>query len=197
MAAPQLEPVTLRGQHVLLEPLRLEHAAELWPAAAERELWKYMVFDVAKPADLGAWIASRLEPFAQGTALPFVLRDADTAAAVGSTSLFDINLRLRTMEVGHTWIGAKHRRTALNTEAKRLLLGYAFETLGAIRVQLKCDERNTRSQQAIERIGAKREGTIRNQQVLADGHRRNAVIYSVIDSEWPAVRAKLDAMLAK
>jgi RimJ/RimL family protein N-acetyltransferase len=193
----EVRPVTLRGGHVTLEPLDLGHAEELWPAASERELWRYMTFDVAAPADLRAWIEARTEPARAGTALPFLLRDARTGQAFGSSSLFDINAPFRTLELGHTWVGASHRRTAANTEAKLLLLGHAFEAMGAIRVQLKCDERNERSIRAILRLGAVREGTIRNQRILPDGHRRNAAVFSIIDSEWPAVKARLQRLLAR
>ena len=193
----QVSPVTLRGRHVLLEPLRPEHACELWPAADERVLWRYMLFDVAAPADLERWIAARLAPAAQGKALPFLLRDATTGAAFGSSSLFDIDAERRSLELGHTWVGASHRRTAANTEAKRLLLGHAFEAMGAQRVQLKCDERNARSAAAIARIGGVREGVIRSMVILPDGHRRNAILFSILDSEWPDVRARLNAMLAR
>lgn len=190
------EPVTLRGRHVVLEPLRAEHAADLWSAASDRELWRYMTFDVATPADLAAWIGKRVEPVAAGTALAFLQRDAKTGQAFGSTSIFDISPN-RTMEVGHTWLGAGHRRTAANTEAKLLVLGHCFGPLRAIRVQLKSDERNARSRAAIERLGARYEGTIRNQMVLADGHKRQAAVYSILDSEWPAVKARLEARLAR
>jgi RimJ/RimL family protein N-acetyltransferase len=198
-AAPrvQVSPVTLRGRRVLLEPLRQEHARELWPAADEPGLWRYMLFDVASIADLERWVAARLEPAAQGKALPFLLRDARTGQAFGSSSLFDIDAARRSLEMGHTWIGASHRRTAANTEAKRLLLAHAFETMGAQRVQLRCDERNQRSAAAITRIGGVREGVIRSMLILPDGHRRNAILFSILDSEWPAVRARLDAMLAR
>jgi RimJ/RimL family protein N-acetyltransferase len=193
----QVEPVTLRGSAVILEPLRLAHAAELWPAADERDLWRYMLFDVESQADLERWIAARLEPAAQGKALPFLLRDAATGQAFGSSSLFEIDVARRSLEIGHTWVGRNHRRTAANTEAKRLLLAHAFEAMGAQRVQLRCDERNLRSAAAIERIGAVREGVIRSMVILRDGHRRNAVVFSILDSEWPAVKERLDAMLGR
>ncbi|MCA1810787.1 MAG: GNAT family N-acetyltransferase [Halobacteriales archaeon] len=193
----QATPATLRGRHVVLEPLRLEHAADLWPAADERDLWRYMMADVATVADLERWVAARLEPAAQGKALPFLLRDARTAQAFGSSSLFDIDPARRSLELGHTWVGASHRRTAANTEAKRLLLGHAFEAMGAQRVQLKCDARNLRSAAAIERIGGVREGTLRSLAILPDGHRRDTLVFSILDNEWPAVRARLDTMLVR
>lgn len=192
-----VEPVTLRGRHVVLEPLRVEHAEELWPAASERAVWTYMTFDVAGPDDLRRWVEARVRPMRDGTAIAFLQRDARTGQAFGSTSLFDIDAAHRRMELGHTWIGASHRRTAANTEAKRLVLGHAFETLGAVRVQLKCDERNAPSAAAIARVGAVREGVWRNQMILADGHRRNAIVFSILDTEWPAVRQRLDDLLRR
>lgn len=192
-----VEPVTLRGRHVVLEPLRVEHAEELWPAASERAIWTYMTFDVAGPDDLRRWVEARVRPMRDGAALAFLQRDARTGQAFGSTSLFDIDAAHRRMELGHTWIGASHRRTAANTEAKRLVLGHAFEALGAVRVQLKCDERNAPSAAAIARLGAVREGVWRNQMILADGHRRNAIVFSILDTEWPAVRKRLDDLLRR
>jgi RimJ/RimL family protein N-acetyltransferase len=194
---PRAAPATLRGRHVVLEPLRADHVEELWPAAAERDLWAYMTYDVATPEDLRQWIVDRTAPVARGEALPFLLRDARTGQAFGSSSLFDINAAFHTLELGHTWVGASHRRTAANTEAKLLLLGHAFETLEAIRVQLKCDARNLRSAAAMERIGAVREGVIRHQRLLQDGHKRDAIVFSVTDDEWPAVKARLQGMLAR
>lgn len=189
--------MTLRGRHVILEPLRVEHAEALWPAASEHDLWRYMGFDIRSLADLRGWIERRLQPNMPGTGnLPFLQRDARTGQAFGSTSLFDIDAANRKMEVGHTWIGASHRRTVANTEAKRLILGHAFEGLGAVRVQLKCDARNARSAAAIERIGAKREGVLRHWLILADGHRRDTAFFSILEAEWPGVKAGLDARLS-
>jgi RimJ/RimL family protein N-acetyltransferase len=193
-----LRPVTLRGRHVVLEPLRAEHAEELWPAASERDIWRYMGVDVASLADLRSWIEARQHAMVPGLhALPFLQRDARTGQAFGSTSLFDIDRANRKMEVGHTWLGASHRRTAANTEAKRLLLAHAFEALGAVRVQLKCDARNARSRAAIERLGAQPEGVLRHWLILADGHRRDTAFFSILEAEWPAVRDRLDARLAR
>lgn len=185
--------MTLRGRHVLLEPLRPEHAKELWPAASERDIWRYMPFDVASPADLERWVAERI----QTNALPFLQRDARTGMAFGSTSIFDIVPEHRTMEVGWTWLGASHRRTAANTEAKLLVLGHCFEALRAIRVQLKTDARNVRSQEAIARLGAVREGTLRHTRIMPDGHRRDSVHYSILEAEWPAVKARLQGLLER
>jgi N-acetyltransferase len=191
-----LDPVTLRGRHVVLEPLRPEHAHDLWPAANDPVVWRYMPKPVHSEADLTAWIQDRVA--GRPTGLPckaFLQRDARTEQAFGSTSLFDIVAEHRTMEVGHTWIGASHRRTAANTEAKRLILGHAFETLGALRVQFKCDEKNLASAQAIERLGAVLEGRWRNQMVYPDGRRRTTLVFSILDTEWPGVRDRLDGLL--
>lgn len=197
----RIEPVTLRGRHVVLEPLRPEHADELWPAADEPGLWAYMGADgmgVASKADLRAWIGNRIAGApSRMPALPFLQRDARTGQAFGSTSLFDIDAPNRKLEVGHTWLGKSHRRTPANTEAKRLLLGHAFERLGCIRVQLKADARNARSRAAMERIGARPEGVLRHWMVLPDGHLRDVAFYSVLAEEWPDVKARLDALLAR
>ena len=194
-----LRPVTLRGRHVVLEPLRVEHADELWPAADERALWAYMGADgmgVASRDDLRAWIGNRIAGApSRLPALPFLQRDAVTGKAFGSSSLFDIDVANRKLEIGHTWLGRSHRRTAANTEAKRLLLAHAFEAMGAVRVQFKCDARNGPSRAAIERIGAKPEGILRHWLILPDGHRRDTAFFSILGSEWPTVRARLDRML--
>jgi N-acetyltransferase len=191
-----VRPVTLRGHHVVLEPLRLDHVDELWPAAAERDVWRYLGFDVATLPDLRSWVARRLQPHTPGTGnLPFLQRDAGTGQAFGSTSLFDIDAGNRKLEIGHTWIGASHRRTAANTEAKLLLLGHAFEAMGAVRVQFKCDERNERSKAAIQRLGAKPEGVQRHWMLLADGHRRDTAFFSILEAEWPSVRERLQRRL--
>jgi RimJ/RimL family protein N-acetyltransferase len=192
--------VTLRGHHVVLEPLSPSHAEELWPQASEAGIWPHMGADgmgVDSPAALRTWIGRRQagEP-SRLPALPFLQRDARTGQAFGSTSLFDIDAANRKLEIGHTWVGASHRRTAANTEAKRLLLGHAFDDLGAIRVQFKADARNLRSRAAIERIGARPEGVLRHWLILPDGHRRDTAFYSILADEWPAVRARLDALLA-
>lgn len=190
-----VKEVPLRGRHVILEPLREEHAEALWPAASEADLWRYMTFSVRTPEDLRRWVTMRLAARDAGTALPFLQRDARTGEAYGSTSLFDISREHRTLEIGHTWLGASHRRTPANTEAKLLLLTHAFETLGAVRVQLKTDRRNERSQRAIERLGAVREGVLRNHFTLPDGYVRDTVMYSLVPAEWPAVKARLEGML--
>lgn len=178
-----------------LEPLRVAHAEELWAAGSEVDIWRYMGYDVRDLAGLRAWIQDRVAPHALGTALPFLQRDARTEVAFGSSSLFDWDAVNRGVEIGHTWIGASHRRSAANTEAKLLLMRHAFGAMGAIRVQLKTDARNERSKAAIQRIGAKPEGVLRWHRIMPDGYRRDSAYFSVIASEWPEVEARLLKML--
>ncbi|HEV8359610.1 MAG TPA: GNAT family protein [Candidatus Thermoplasmatota archaeon] len=188
---------TLQGRWVRLEPLRAEHAKDLWDAAREREIWRYMTFDVASPSDLDAWIAMRLADARDHGALVFVQRDARTGQAFGSTSIFDLRPKDKGVEIGHTWIGASHRGTPANTEAKLLLLTHGFEALGAIRVQLKTDARNARSRAAIERLGAQFEGILRHHSIMPDGYRRDTAMYSILAAEWPGVKARLQESLAR
>ena len=178
-----------------LEPLERAHALELWPAADEEGLWAYMTFDVRSRHELARWVAARVQAGEAGTALPFLERDASTRAAIGSTSIFDIDREHGTMEIGHTWLARSHRRTAVNTEAKLMLLGHCFGALGARRVQFKTDARNERSRLALARIGAVFEGVLRKQRVNPDGHVRDAAVFSILDDEWPAVRDHLDGLL--
>lgn len=194
-----LTPPVLRGRHVVLEPLRLEHVDELWPAADEPDLWLYMGFGpVRSRDDLWRWVERRLQPSPAGLGnIPLLQRDARTGQAFGSTSLFDVDVANRKLEVGHTWVGRSHRRTAANTEAKRLVLGHAFERMGCVRVQLKCDARNLRSAAAIQRIGAKPEGVLRHWMILPDGFRRDTAFFSILEAEWPGVRDRLDGLLAR
>jgi len=182
-----IEPVTLTGEHVVLEPAADRHLADLLAAAQDDAVWAWL-----------PWTRPRTEPelaaildSERRIALPFAQVDAGTGRAVGITTYRDVDERHRTLEVGGTWLGRPWWRTAINTEAKLLILGHAFEALEANRVALKTDIRNERSQAAIERLGAKREGVLRHQYVRPDGTLRDSVMYSVIPEEWPAVRAYL------
>jgi len=186
----------LTGRWVRLEPLRAAHARDLWDAAKEHDIWTYMMFDVRTTDDLRSWIEKRLEAQRAGTALPFLQRDAKTGLAFGSTSLFDHEPAHRRIEIGHTWIGSSHRRTAANTEAKLLLLAHAFDTLGMSRVQFKCDARNERSRAAILRLGATFEGVLRAWMLLPDGTPRDTCMFSILDREWPTIRRRLEARVA-
>ncbi len=184
-----LAPVTLEGRSIRLEPLTLDHAAELHRHASA-EIFEWMVdwpLDASLPAYL-EWERRGLEmPGAQ----LFAIALQETGEPIGSTSFLDVRSAHRAIEIGRSWIGRTHQGTAANPEAKLLLLRHAFETLGALRVQLKTDARNLQSQRAIEKLGAVREGTLRNYQIRADGRPRDTVMYSITAGEWPAVRSGL------
>ncbi|HEX4208132.1 MAG TPA: GNAT family protein [Ktedonobacteraceae bacterium] len=194
----QIAPVVLSGRTVRLVPLRMQHASALFEVAQDQDIWAYMP---ARPdsslAAMEASIQQTLAAQQAGRELPFAIVRLEDDRVVGSTRYLDIVPQHRGLEIGWTWLGATARRTSINTECKYLLLGYAFETLGAIRVQLKTDSRNLRSQQAIERLGAIKEGTLRNHIIMPDGYYRHTVYYSIIESEWPQVKARLEARLSQ
>jgi RimJ/RimL family protein N-acetyltransferase len=187
-----VERVTLTGEHVRLEPAADQHLADLLAAAQDEQVWTWLPWEQPRSE---SQLAAILESERRG-ALPFAQVEAATGRAVGITTYRDIDERHRTLEVGGTWIGRPWWRTAVNTEAKLLILGHAFETLRANRVAIKTDIRNERSQAAIARLGAKREGVLRHQYIRPDGTLRDTVLYSVIPEEWPAVRATLRERLA-
>jgi len=187
-----IEPVTLTGEHVILEPAADRHLPDLLAAAADPDVWTWLPW--RRPTDADE-LAALLEG-ERAIAYPFAQLDATSGRAVGITTYRDVDERNRTLEVGGTWIGRPWWRTAINTEAKLLFLGHAFDALGANRVAIKTDIRNERSQAAIERLGAVREGVVRHQYIRPDGTLRDTVLYSVVPEEWPAVRAHLRARLA-
>ncbi len=191
-------PVVLEGRHVRLEPLRMEHAAELHAALAEEDLWRW----VADPAprsvdDMRRYVRKALDLQIRGEHLPWLTRRRGGGTAVGTTRFGAIDRANRSLEIGWTMLGAEGRRTAANTEAKYLQLRHAFEVLGALRVWLKTDALNERSQRAIERIGGTLEGTIRNERIVRDGRVRDARYYSFIDREWPEKKRRLEALLER
>lgn len=189
-------PVTLEGRWVRLEPLTPEHASDLLIVGRDEEIWRYM--PVATPQrveEMRAWIDDARDKQARGEMLPFSVIDLKTQRAIGSTRYLDISPRDRHVEIGWTWYGRAYWRTVVNTECKYLLLTHAFETLGCIRVALKTDLRNERSQRAIERLGAVREGVLRRVTIVHDGYQRSSVYYSILDDEWAAVKARLESWL--
>jgi RimJ/RimL family protein N-acetyltransferase len=191
-----LDPITLKGIRAQLIPQTLDHLDGLFNAGQHPEIWQYMPLQtIPTRARLARDLASGLAEQAAGTCLPFTIVDQETGAFVGSTRLFDVALAHRRGEIGHTWLTPSVWRTRINTECKSLLLSHAFETLGMIRVQLKTDSRNTRSQAAIERLGALKEGVLRNHVILPDGYIRHSVMYSITDSEWPEVKRRLQSFL--
>ncbi len=191
-------PVVLYGEAVHLEPLDRRHAEDLLAAGGDPEIWRYLpIPQPGTTAELRAWIDDAWKQAARGEELPFALVDPTTDRAVGSTRFLEIRRDWRTLEIGWTWLSTAAQRTAINTEAKYLLLRHAFEDLGALRVQFKTDGRNLKSQEAILRIGAVKEGVLRKQRINHDGFVRDAVYFSIISDEWPGVKARLEGMLRR
>jgi N-acetyltransferase len=189
-------PVTLVGNFVRLEPLTEAHIPGLAEVGCDDCIWKLMRYGLIRSeADMRLWVLHLLEGQVAGTDLPFTVFSLASGRVAGATRFMEIRQEHRGLEIGGTWYGLEFQRTSVNTECKYLLLRYAFETLGAIRVQFKADLRNERSCRAIERIGAKREGVLRNHIILPDGVIRNSVYYSITNQEWPGVKEKLEGML--
>jgi RimJ/RimL family protein N-acetyltransferase len=192
----KITPLTLTGQVVQLEPLTEAHIPGLAAAGHDPAIWQYMRYGYVdsepKMADLVHYL---LGLQARGTDLPFAVIHRADQRPVGMTRYRDIQPENRGLEIGGTWYGAAYQRTAVNTECKYLLLRHAFETLGYIRVQLKTDLRNERSQRAIARIGAVREGVLRSHMILPDGTIRSSVYFSILADEWQGVKARLEEML--
>lgn len=193
MPAP-IAPVTLSGRTIRLEPLALAHASAL-AAVADPALFRWYTIRIESPADMTRWVEDAIASHAAGTALPFAIVLADGDRAIGSTRFMNVSRYDGRYEIGSTWIAAGHQRTAANTEAKYLMLRHAFETLGARRVELKTHANNAQSRRAIERLGAQFEGTHRNHMLMYDGTMRDTAWYSIIDSEWPPVKARLEHWL--
>lgn len=191
-----LTPIELRGQRVLLQPLTLSHIDALWEAGNHAEIWRYFPAPVQSHDAMAQWVQDALHEQEQGVSLPFAIVDQNTDRVIGSTRFADITQPHRAAEIGWTWLTPEAWRTRVNTECKYLLLSHGFETLNFIRIFLKTDSRNLRSQQAIERIGGIKEGVLRQHRILADGYIRDSVYYSIIDNEWPSVKARLESFLA-
>ena len=189
-------PVTLEGQYVRLEPLQKAHLQGLGEIGLDPELWRWIPTPVRTTEEMAAYIETALEEQARGVSLPFALVEKSSGGEIGSTRFANIDCTNRRVEIGWTWVARKWQRTAINTEAKYLLLRHAFETLGCIRVELKTDSLNERSRAAILRIGAREEGIFRNHMITASGRIRHTVYFSIVDSEWPGVKARLESMLA-
>ncbi len=189
-----LAPIVLEGRSIRLEPLTLDHAAGLFPHLSP-EIFEWMV-DWPVDSSLAAYLDWEREGLEIPGSQLFAIVLRETGEPIGSTAFFDARPEHRAIEIGRSWIAKAHQGTAANPESKLLLLRYAFETLGAVRVQLKTDSRNIHSQRAIEKLGAVREGTLRNYQTRADGRPRDTVMYSITADEWPVVRAGLERRLA-
>ena len=189
-ASHDIQP-TLTGPTIELRPLQLSHQEALVNAASDGELWTMKVTVVPGPETAGQYIATALAGQQAGTVMPFVVVKRETGQVVGSTRFWKIDRVNRKLEIGHSWLSASVQRSGVNTEAKYLLLTYAFEAMNAVRVQFTTDELNEKSRAAILRIGAKQEGIVRHERIMPDGRKRNSVRFSIIDSEWQEVKALL------
>lgn len=186
-----VEPVTLAGDRwVTLEPLAREHVPEIAAAAADGELGTLWFTAAPAPDAVEAWVEARLAAQTPATGLTMVVRRLD-GTFVGSSSYMNVDGPNRRLEIGNTWYVASARRSGVNSETKLLMLGHAFEQLRCVAVEFRTHFFNTTSRAAIERLGAKRDGILRSHQLLADGSRRDTVVYSILDVEWPAVRSNL------
>jgi N-acetyltransferase len=190
-----IDPVTFRGAHATLEPLAGEHEAGLRAAAADGELWRLWYTSVPSPDAVRSYIDAALAHRERDHAMPFAVRDNASGEIVGSTRYFNVVPEHRRLEIGHTWYAKRAQRTPINTECKRMLLAHAFERLQCIAVEFRTSWFNHASRRAIERLGAKQDGVLRNHQRHADGSFRDTVVFSILASEWPAVRRNLDFQL--
>ena len=188
---------TLRDGYVTLEPLRRDHAPMLETAAADGELWQLAVTSVPAPGQALAYIEKALQGQAAGTMLPFAVREAGSGLIVGTTRYYELEPDLPRLAIGYTWYAKRWQKTHLNTACKRLLLEQAFTTFGCVAAAFHTDAQNSDSQRAIARLGAQREGVLRAHKRRTDGSVRDTVCFSILASEWPAARQKLDQRLAR
>jgi len=186
-----VEPVTLEGAHATLEPLTPAHRDALARAAADGELWQLWYTSITPPEKMDAYVAAALDMRERLGAMPFVVRDKASGEVVGCTRYFNVDVTNRRLEIGHTWYAKRVQRSAVNTECKLLLLGHAFEALRCIAVEFRTHWFNQASRAAIARLGAKQDGVLRNHQISPDGSYRDTVVFSIIESEWPAVKRHL------
>jgi RimJ/RimL family protein N-acetyltransferase len=189
-------PLILTGKFVRLEPMTKAHIPGLAKIGVGQNFWDFMLYGRMDSEEyMRSWVMDIVSRGEKGTDLPFTVVHLASGRVAGATRYLNITPKDRGLEIGGTWYGPEFQRTAVNTDCKYLLLRHAFETLGAIRVQLKSDLRNERSQRAMERIGAKREGVLRNHMILPDGRYRDSVYYSILDSEWGQIKKNLEEML--
>ena len=192
-----VEPITLHGKFVRLEPLQLEHFDALWSIGQDPDLWKMAPYQINTGEKMRTYIRAALDGHELGIALPFVTIEQQTDRIVGSTRFGNIDAPNHHAEIGWTWIGKAWQRTAVNTEAKFLMLQHAFETWHCIRVEFKTDVLNERSRAAIARLGAKQEGIFRHHMITESGRLRDSIYFSIINDEWPEVKARLQSLLAR
>jgi len=194
MSEMAIGPVILEGRYVRLEPLTAEHAAGFAEIGLDEDLWRWIPSPVRTFEEMSAYVQTALGEWTNGSALPFALIDKASGRVIGSTRYGNIDRVHHRLEIGWTWVARQWQRSAINTEAK-CLLRHAFETLKCIRVELKTDSLNDRSRAAILRIGAREEGTFRNHMITASGRIRHTVYFSILDSEWPDVKTRLESKL--
>jgi RimJ/RimL family protein N-acetyltransferase len=194
---PAIGPFSLEGKYVYLEPLRPEHATMLWEIAKEHldDLFRWVPYKLQSLEDFRNFNRMVLNERERGVSVPFATVERKSNQLVGTTRFMNMDLANRKVEIGSTWIVPRWQRTAVNTEAKYLMLCHAFETWKCLRVELKTDAFNQRSRQAILRLGAKEEGTLRNHMLTWDGRQRDSVYFSILDTEWPEVKRRLSSKI--
>ncbi len=190
-----IEPVTLKGNHATLEPLALQHEEALKRAATDGELWRLWYTSVAPPAKMAEYIEVAMDMRERQGAMPFIVRENADGEIVGCTRYFNVDAINHRVEIGHTWYAKRAQRTAINTECKLMLLTHAFEKLACIAVEFRTHWFNHASREAIARLGAKQDAVLRNHQLMPDGSKRDTVVFSIIDGEWPAVKRHLQFQL--
>lgn len=194
-----IAPFTLEGSHVRLEPLRPEHAAMLWDVAKDhlQDLFEWIPYRLESVEDFQVFNRNVLDEQARGVSIAFATFERGSGEVAGTTRYMNMDLANRKVEIGSTWIAPRWQRSAINTEAKYLMLRHAFESWKCLRVELKTDSKNQRSRQAILRLGAKEEGTLRKHMLTWNGRQRDSVYFSILDTEWPEVKARLEAKLRR
>jgi RimJ/RimL family protein N-acetyltransferase len=192
-----MEPITLTGRFVTLQPLAPEHLAGLQDAASDGELWKLFFTSVPKPEDMQQWLDAALALQHKNEALTFVVFENFSGKIVGTTRYCNLDMSNRRLEIGYTWYAQRVQRSAVNTECKLLLLRHAFEKLKCIAVEFRTDWLNQTSQRAIERLGAKRDGILRNHKIMPDGRIRDSVVYSILNTEWHGIQQNLSFKLER
>lgn len=193
----KLEPVVLEGNVVRLEPMTAEHHDRLTEIGLDPELWRFTVTAPRTAADMREYMEGGLKTARDGTGMPFVTIEKASGHIVGSTRFASYDPFNHRVEIGWTWIAKPWQRTAVNTEAKYLMMSHAFEQLGCVRVELKTDVRNEQSRNAMLRIGAREEGVFRKHMLLSSGGYRDSIYFSVLDDEWPAVKARLETFMKR
>lgn len=196
-ANPVISPFSLEGNHVRLDPLRPEHVPVLWEIAEDHleELFRWVPYRLQSLEDFRGLNRQMLDEQEGGVSVPFVTLERKSSQIVGTTRFMNMDLANRKVEIGSTWIAPAWQRTMINTEAKFLMLRHAFETWKCMRVELKTDALNQRSRQAILRLGAKEEGTLRKHMLTWHDRPRDSVFFSILDTEWPEVKARLESKL--